>query len=454
MKTVKWLVMIFLLSFTSIVYAQESSTAAEFRHEGEKFKENCSKLELKLITGCGEQLFTGKPLHVAVGSIAPQNGMSFGPAFVKHWTPNENWKWNLNTDGVVSSNGSWRAGVYVSGISTKIKPGTITVGSYPVYRLYVQSTSLDSVAFYGLGSSSSRSNRTVFGLRETIAGGGLTYPIYKPLRLSVRGEANGRWVDIRGGSDPASPSIEQAFTETTAPGLTTHPGVMQFGENVRIRPSVLKENLQLDYSANFQQFIASDSQFSFNRMTLEFSHRIPITKRKASPLSVRDHNGPDDCSQDLANHDCPKMMTTTDRVGSIGLRMLLTESFSPTAHTVPFYFQPTLGGSDINGRLMVSSLDDYRYRAPNLLLFQGNIEHTVWGPIGVMFLAESGKVAEDKKDIKLSGLVQSFAAGLTLRAGGLPVMQIMYAWGAKERNHTIASVNTSLLGGSARPTLD
>jgi len=71
-----------------------------------------------------------------------------------------------------------------------------------------------------------------------------------------------------------------------------------------------------------------------------------------------------------------------------------------------------------------------------------------------MFLAESGKVAEDKRDIKLNGLAHSFAAALTLRAGGLPVMQIMYAWGAKERNHTIASMNTSLLGGSARPPLD
>jgi len=105
-KTVKWLVLIFVLSITSNVYAQESSTAAEFRREGEKFKENCSRFELKLITGCGEQLFTGKPLHIAVGSIAPQNGLSFGPAFVKHWTPSENWKWNLNSDGVVSTNGS------------------------------------------------------------------------------------------------------------------------------------------------------------------------------------------------------------------------------------------------------------------------------------------------------------------------------------------------------------
>ena len=29
---------------------------------------------------------------------------------------------------------------------------------------------------------------------------------------------------------------------------------------------------------------------------------------------------------------------------------------------VPFYFQPTLGGSDINGQRLLSGYDDYRFR--------------------------------------------------------------------------------------------
>ena len=45
-----------------------------------KFKLNCPKH----IVGCAEVLFTGQPLHIAVGSIAPQNGFGAGLAYVGH----------------------------------------------------------------------------------------------------------------------------------------------------------------------------------------------------------------------------------------------------------------------------------------------------------------------------------------------------------------------------------
>ena len=50
-------------------------------------------------------------------------------------------------------------------------------------------------------------------------------------------------------------------------------------------------------------------------------------------------------------------------------------------------------------------------------------------------------------------VAHSFSAGLTLRAGGLPALSLAFAWGGHEGTHTIANVNTSLLGGSTRPGL-
>ena len=35
---------------------------------------------------------------------------------------------------------------------------------------------------------------------------------------------------------------------------------------------------------------------------------------------------------------------------------------------MPFYLQPTLGGSDINGERRLASFNDYFFRAPNVLL--------------------------------------------------------------------------------------
>jgi hypothetical protein len=441
-----------LIVLAGRVPAQESQLGAEFRHEGESLKKSCANFSLKSIPGCAEVFFTGHPLHIAVGSLAPGNGFGAGPAFVTHYTPNEDWRLNFNADALVSTNGSWRAGVYGKAVRTKIKPGTTTVQAYPVFNVYAEATSLNKLAFYGLGPNTARVDEAFFGMRETIVGANVIYPVFKPLNMSLQGEVNGRFVNIRGNHEQPSPSIEQVYTNATAPGLNHQPAFAQFGEGVRLRPTLFADNLRLNYLVNYQQFVTTDSQFIFQRLTVDLSHQIPLSK-KTRTLLPRDHNGPDDCSTGATSttHDCPSI--TTDREGSINLRFLLAESFTSTGHVVPFYFQPTLGGSDINGKSSLASFQDYRFRAPNLMLLQGSIEHSIYGPIGATFMAETGKVALTRGDIGFDHLRHSYAAGLTLRAGGFPMVYLMYAWGSGEGTHTIASMNTSLLGGSSRPSL-
>ena len=90
---------------------------------------------------------------------------------------------------------------------------------------------------------------------------------------------------------------------------------------------------------------------------------------------------------------------------------------------MPFYFQPTLGGSDINGQRLLSGYDDYRFRGANLIALQESVEHSIWGPIGAYLLVEQGKVTAEGEGLGLSDLAHSFAVGLTLRAGGFPAGQ-------------------------------
>ena len=104
--------------------------------------------------------------------------------------------------------------------------------------------------------------------------------------------------------------------------------------------------------------------------------------------------------------------------------------------------------------MTLGSYQDYRFRAPNLLLLQENFEHSIWGPFGVRFLADQGRVAARRSDVGFDHLKHSFAAGFTLRAGGFPMISVMFAWGGSEGGHNIFNMNSSLLGGSARPPLD
>ena len=447
----------------SAASAQESALAADFRGEGTRFKESCGSFK---IGPCAELLFTDHPLHLAVGSLAPQNGFGVGPAFVTHWTPNETWRINLDMDAVATSNQSWRAGAYLTAVlirrpkivpvpggSASAKKKTVAIEEQPVFHAYAQSTSLNKLNFFGLGPSTHDTARAFYGMRETIAGGNVVYPLIKGLNLSLVGEANGRFVDLRGDPGQTSPSIEQIYTNATAPGLAKQPGFAQFGEGVRVRPSLIGDHLRLNYFVGYQQYIAGDSTYSFQRFTADLSHQIPLygTTRSLLPL---DFNGPDDCSTDASVHKCPSISRNLE--GSINLQFLVTESYTGAGHVVPFYFQPTLGGSDINGVSSLPSYQDYRFRGPNLMLLHGDIEHSLPGrfsALGMILMAETGKVALTHSDLDFSHMAHSYAAGLTLRAGGFPQIKLLFAFGGHEGHHTIAAVDTSLLGGSPRPIM-
>ncbi len=121
---------------------------------------------------------------------------------------------------------------------------------------------------------------------------------------------------------------------------------------------------------------------------------------------------------------------------------------------MPFYLDPTIGGSDLNGTALLPSLPDYRFRGPNLMVLRGTFEHSIYKwPIGAKFMVDEGRVALRPGDLGFSHLAHSYAAGLTVHAGGLPVVDLLFAWGGHEGTHTIANVSTSLLGGTARPSL-
>lgn len=457
-----YLLLLFLLP--GFLYAQESRLHAEFRGEAKRFDTNCSSLDLKSFASCAVVLFTDHPIHIATGSLAPQNGFGTGAAFLYHWTPNESWRLNWDLDAVASSNGSWRAGAYMTAVHThhrriiittgghgKVPKSNLAIHEYPVFHLFAEADSLNKLSYFGLGTTTTDAGHSYFGMREIIAGMNATWPVFPRLNASLYGEANGRFITVRPAYGLSSPSINQIYSEATAPGLTANPAFVQFGEGIRLRPELAIGYVRLNYSVMLQEYIApGDSTFSFQRFAVDLSHQFPIYKRTRSTFS-RSFNGPDDCSESVSEHSCPSISRNLE--GSFGLRFLLNESIVPTGHAVPFYLQPTLGGSDINGDPTLSSYQDYRFRAQNILLIRASFEHSVYGPVGFTAMVDEGKVGFTRSEIDFTHLKHSYSVGLTLRAGGFPLVWLLYSWGGNEATHTTARVNTSLLGGSPRPSL-
>jgi hypothetical protein len=471
----RWSVAVVLWLASTLALAQESGMQAQLRREGERVADAC-RFDFKALGSCGYTLFTDHPLHIAAGSLPPQNGFGLGAAFVasKNTT---NWRLSWDVDAVAATSGSWRAGGYMKLVHTpsvaikapvpttgatapsdkSAKKPTLAVHPYTVFNLYAQSISLNKLNFFGLGNDTTLTGASLFGMSQTIVGASVIKPVFewpaiRALNLSLHGEMNGRFVNIRGRHGDSTPSIEALYNDATAPGLASQPAFFQLGEGIRIKP-VIADRLALNYLGDFQQFFApSNSSNSFQRWTVDLNHTLYLYGYSQSAPRNTDSTGPDRCAP--PNQPCPPIPHTRNLNGSINVRLLLSESSHSATSAVPFYFQQTLGGSDINSAMTLGSYRDYRFRAPNLLLLQESIEHSLWGPFGVKFMADQGRVALTHGDLGFSHLKHSFAGGLTLRAGGFPMVSMMFAWGGTEGHHNIFNMNTSLLGGSARPALD
>ncbi len=435
-----------------------------------------------LVPGCLTSLFRGnKGLYGSFANLPPGNGLALGGVFKDSELNQGRWRMNYQIDSQGSFNGSWTSGGILTlrlapmtegGNSTqppaenqepaqtlpanphkpRIRPRTVVVqGPLPKHlpelgenetklllNFYAFHTSLNQVSYFGIGPNTLLADRAFFALRETVTG--VNADRLLKYGFHLLGELNGRWPSIGADHGQSSPSIEQTYSEATAPGLTRQPGFLQLGEGLQYTKhwgglatdANFGADFDLDWGVNFQQFIApSDSAFSFRRVTIDATNEINLLKR-FTPT-----NG----------------AATSEHFGTLQLRGWLTESIVPAGHFVPFYFQPTLGGGDIDKERTLASFADYRFRAPNAFLLRAQYEQPLpkISFLGIVFRAETGKVGNARGDIDLTHLRHSFGAGISLRAGNFPYVMLMYGWGGGEGHRTFADVNLTAISSTGGP---
>lgn len=424
----------------------------------------CSSFTAGHLVDIGQTLVLGQPIHIAVGSLAPQNGFGTGLAFVEHKDFKSERRMTFDMDAVATTNLSWRAGSYLT--TYKLPKSDQTIGVVmgtphaqmktpsvqvaPIFTLYAQATSLNRLYYYGLGPSTVPAGKAAFGLTETIAGAGAILPLNRG-GISFTAELNGRVPQLRSDTSDSAPTVAALYTEATAPGLTRSAAFVQPGIGIQIQPSLFSDHLRLHYLANFQDFAALGAPYSFRRWTADIGHEFPLT-RKVRLTATDPQNGPDSCAS--VGSACPHISTTINNEGSVSLRLLVIGDASSGGSTVPFYFDPTTGGSNLDGNPILASYPDYRFHAPNLILLRGAVEHALPKlPLGAYFSADAAKSPLSRSDIDFTNLRTSYSVGLTVHAGGLPVVYLLFAWGGNEGTHTIFSISNTLLGASPRPSL-
>jgi hypothetical protein len=360
----------------------------------------------------GRVLFTGEGLHPAGGSIVPGSGFAGGLGLnLYRASKSKPVRYSGSVEARGSTNGFWEAG----GKFNLLGSSETADDRHIEAIFFVQHRSLPQLTYFGLGNTSLLANESLYGLEDTNVGADIAIPV--PKGLTVSGGLQGLWANPQGFHGSQTPSIEQIFTPANTPALNTATTYVIYGANVDWKHP-LEECLhcwyRTDISVGLQIFHeASGAPFSFRRFNVTW---------------MQAWNPFPDFSFDL---------------GTVSVVSRLVESVADAGNSVPFYLQPTIGGTDINNFDVVRSYRDYRFRAPNTLTFQAEYTRPIRDPLGFLFFYDVGKVALARSDLDISHMRHSFGVGFTIRVGAFTQFKFYYAWAGREGTHTTYTGNTN-----------
>lgn len=297
-----------------------------------------------------------------IGGITTGGGLGFGGGYRRHLFGNR---------GLFEISGARSLRGYTQAIGEFTLPelfaGRLEVGGEVAYRSFPQED------FYGLGL------RTVEDERVTFSVEGIDYSgtgVFKPRSWLSAGMRVGYLsVDVGPGTDSRFPSIEQRFTDATAPGLDAQADFVyrELFVDIDSRDEPGNPRSGAHYRAAWLRYDDRDLDlYSFSRFSADASHFFPIFDKKRVFL----------------------------------VRGRLTSSDPDANHVVPFFLKPTLGGSHT-----LRSVNDFRFRDDHLLLFNAEYRWEAFSGLDMALFADAGRVASNRGDLDLRGLKKAYGFG-------------------------------------------
>jgi hypothetical protein len=371
---------------------------------------------------------TGPGLHPTLGVIVPESGVAVGVALNDEWhiTEKPHTRFTTSVEGRVSENGFWAVG----GVSHMQFDWyrAHDVGSFrmPQITLAVKHFDLPNMPFYGLGNETSRSDRKLFALTETVAPILVDFPVAYGLTLSAQFTA------LHAASDPSRGFVSR-FSDSSVPGISASTTYVVPGVIATYRSPEVLYGVSGEARVGYEAYEAlAGGPFSFDR--LEAWTAV--------------HYGIED--QPFAQGTFPYLRSL---LGSsrFTAEANLVISDPRTNSSVPFYLQPTLGGGDIHNEYWLSSYMNYRFRAPSTVAYGLIYERRLIDPVGISVFSQWGKVGLNVGDLDFDNLKHSIGFGITLRLGGRSVAEFSFAWGGGEGTRFHATGNTNnAIGFGAR----
>jgi hypothetical protein len=380
---------------------------------------------------CLQEAFTAYPAHLVLGTIAPGSGtVAVGPNYTKSF-PFVNSEIALSSEALISTDTSWllqtqalmsfpALGANLSSNHGLLWQGDVDAKGSVILRARVYDAKQQW--FYGLGPSTSLAGNSEYSQKEVDLRAGINNPV---TAWGVLG-ANVDFLRPRIGNPWQGVSTDTLYNDAEAPGLHST------DDFVRVEPYValkipphrsLASTARISYS--FYHSLGAD-RFSFGRLSGSDITQIPLLIPVRPPKTVSQRSA-------KANFLCPSVRSGAHcSAGEVSLIERVDASYTRAGNVAPFYFDPTLGGQDMQGNDTLRGFGDYRFRAPNRVLLQAEYRHPIWSVIGLVVFYDLGKVAFSPGDLTLARLRHDIGLGLEISVANRPVMRLSIAFGSGE----------------------
>ena len=399
---------------------------------------------------CAEALFSQSWYHFTLASLPPSNG--FGPGLVliksvKGVAGGNDYEADLSLTGGVTTNGSWFVGGDVlwvpplpykndSSVAGGVTLGKLKTRSRASLEISAGRRDVNTLYFYGFGPASPKT-QYVFAENDTTADVVAKMPLTR--WLIAKGGFGARSTTLPLSS--AANSVDSNFTPATA-GILVQPTYLNgsVGAETQFTPrlgrplepldpqndphfqSLLLFTLQNNFAYHWQN-PADGSPYAYRQFVYEGDETIAIHQVLRNFYPADRHP--------VVRYVCESNKQTDEcDFGQVDVKTHLVLTQTSGANQVPFYLQPTLGGTDVDSQVSLRGWDNYRFRARDLALVQFEYGIPVYDPVGLLLFYDAGTVGNTGADLTISHFRQDAGIGATVRLRGHVLAQTFFAWGA------------------------
>lgn len=410
---------------------------------------------------CTEALFSQNNYHFTLASLPPSNGFGPGLVLIKQLQgttgkPAHEWFLDLSVTGAVTTNGSWFTGGDLvwdpplhykadSSVDGGLVLGRLKSTSRASLHLSAWHRTVNTLYDYGNGSASP-DMQYVYAEDDTTVDAVARMPLTR--WLTPTGESEVRSTTLP--PETSSAAVSKNLPSSVTPGISSQPLLLHnaVGAQTLFTPRAGKkfeewkkpdgEAPNTDDPPHFQSLLLFTLRNDFG-----FHWQVPTD---GSPYAFRQFVFDGHEQMDL--HEVIRNFFSADRhpliayicegnkrrgecqFGQFDVNARLVLSQVSGGNQVPFYIQPTLGGTDIDSRVTLRGWDNYRFRAPDLSLMQFEYGIPVYDPVGVYVFYDAGTVGNSASELAVSRFRQDAGFGTSIRIKGQMIIQTYYAFGA------------------------